>query len=300
MLDIAIVLIAYTIALSLKFDGDVPGESWRTLAWAGPLIGFAYILSYQALGVYRTAWQYGSLRDAVLLAVGVTVVTAAILMVQVMLPKRPIPLTVNVISAAFILLGHGMVRMLPRMWGTSSEAEPNTRPQAACPDRRRGRHGPDAGLGPAAQPFAALHRGRLRGRRPGAARQTRARHPGRRRALRHPKRDQEVRHRPRCDRAAAGARAGATGGAGANGAGEGAGASGAEPERGHGGPRGPRRDARDHDRGPAGARADGRRRRGLPRHHRGPRSPDHRRGRVHRRRADAPGASNSALRRCTC
>jgi FlaA1/EpsC-like NDP-sugar epimerase len=122
ILDIAIVLIAYTIALSLKFDGEVPGESWRTLVWAGPLIGFAYILSYQALGVYRTAWQYGSLRDAVMLAVGVAVVTLAILIVQVMLPKRPIPLTANVISAAFILLGHGMVRMLPRMWGTSAGA----------------------------------------------------------------------------------------------------------------------------------------------------------------------------------
>jgi FlaA1/EpsC-like NDP-sugar epimerase len=123
ILDIAIVLIAYTIALSLKFDGEVPDESWRTLAWAGPLIGFAYILSYQALGVYRTAWQYGSLRDAVLLAAGVALVTLAILIVQVMLPKRPIPLTANVISAAFILLGHGMVRMLPRLWGTSGGVE---------------------------------------------------------------------------------------------------------------------------------------------------------------------------------
>jgi len=123
VLDIAIVMIAYAMALSLKFDGEVPAESWRTLAWAGPLIGFAYILSYQALGVYRTAWQYGSLRDALMLAAGVAIVTLGILIVQVMLPKRPIPLTVNVISAAFILLGHGMVRMLPRMWGTSGHAD---------------------------------------------------------------------------------------------------------------------------------------------------------------------------------
>ena len=123
ILDIAIVLIAYAIALSLKFDGHVPGESWRTLAWAGPLIGFAYILSYQALGVYRTAWQYGSLRDALFLAIGVAVVTLGILIVQIMLPKRPIPLTANVISAAFILLGHGMVRMLPRMWGSGGTTD---------------------------------------------------------------------------------------------------------------------------------------------------------------------------------
>jgi FlaA1/EpsC-like NDP-sugar epimerase len=120
--DIAIVLISYTIALSLKFDGEVPGESWRTLAWAGPLIGVAYVLCYQAMGVYRTAWQYGSLKDALLLAVAVAAVTAGILVVNALLPRRHIPLTVNVISAAFILLGHGSVRMLPRLWGTNGAA----------------------------------------------------------------------------------------------------------------------------------------------------------------------------------
>ncbi len=120
--DIAIVLIAYSIALSLKFDGEVPGVSWRTLAWAGPLIGVSYILGYQALGVYRTAWQYASLKDALLLAVAVALVTAGILVVNALLPTRHIPLTVNVISAAFILLGHGSARMLPRLWGSTGSA----------------------------------------------------------------------------------------------------------------------------------------------------------------------------------
>jgi FlaA1/EpsC-like NDP-sugar epimerase len=118
LLDIAIVYAAYALALSLKFDGvegGVPDESWRTLAWAGALIAFAYILTYQALGVDRIAWQYGSLRDALLLASAVALVTLAILIVNALLPKRPIPLTVNVISAAFILLGHGIIRMLPRL-----------------------------------------------------------------------------------------------------------------------------------------------------------------------------------------
>lgn len=118
-LDVGIVLASYALALSLKFDGDVPGESWRQLAWAGPLIAFAYILAYQVLGVYRTAWQYGSVRDALLLAVAVAIVTAGILTVNVLLPKRPIPLTVNVISAAFIFLFHGVARMLPRVWSAS-------------------------------------------------------------------------------------------------------------------------------------------------------------------------------------
>ncbi len=129
ILDVGIVLASYTLALSLKFDGDVPDESWRQLFWAGPLIAFAYILAYQFLGVYRTAWQYGSVRDALLLAGAVAVVTAGILTVNFLLPKRPIPLTVNVISAAFIFLFHAMARMLPRLWAGASFAASDARPQ---------------------------------------------------------------------------------------------------------------------------------------------------------------------------
>ena len=128
LLDVAIVLLSYVLALTLKFDGDVPGESWRQLAWAGPLIAFAYILAYQVLGVYRTAWQYGSVRDALLLAAAVAVVTAGILTVNALLPRRPIPLSVNVISAAFIFLFHGMARVLPRLWSASGLA-PDARQQ---------------------------------------------------------------------------------------------------------------------------------------------------------------------------
>ena len=58
--------------------------------------------------MYRTAWQYGSARDAVFLVAAVGVVTAGVLGVNALLPTRPIPLTVNVISAAFIFLFHGM------------------------------------------------------------------------------------------------------------------------------------------------------------------------------------------------
>jgi FlaA1/EpsC-like NDP-sugar epimerase len=128
LLDISIVLLSYIVALSLKFDGDVPGESWRQLIWAGPLIAFAYILAYQVLGVYRTAWQYGSIRDALLLAVAVGIVTAGVLTVNVLLPKRPIPLSVNVISAAFIFLFHAMARVMPRLWATAGFAGAPERP----------------------------------------------------------------------------------------------------------------------------------------------------------------------------
>ncbi|HEY7270404.1 MAG TPA: SDR family NAD(P)-dependent oxidoreductase [Dehalococcoidia bacterium] len=115
LFDLCIVICAYALALWLRFDGDVPNESWNQLAWAGPLIGVAYILAYQMVGVYRTAWQYGSVRDALMLALAVALVTAGVLGVNLLLPHRPIPLSVNIISAAFIFLFHAMLRMLPRV-----------------------------------------------------------------------------------------------------------------------------------------------------------------------------------------
>jgi FlaA1/EpsC-like NDP-sugar epimerase len=129
LLDVGIVVGSYAVALTLKFDGDVPAESWRAMIWASPLIALAYILAYQSLGVYRTAWQYGSLRDALLLAGAVALVTAGVLIINLLLPKRPIPLTVNVISAAFILLGHGAVRMLPRLWSAAAQPQAHTSQQ---------------------------------------------------------------------------------------------------------------------------------------------------------------------------
>lgn len=123
VLDVGIVIAAYAIALELKFDGNVPAESFRAMLWAAPLIALAYILAYQAVGVYSTAWQYGSLRDALLLAGAVALVTAGVLIINLLLPKRPIPLTVNVISAAFLLLGHGAVRMFPRLWNAAAQPE---------------------------------------------------------------------------------------------------------------------------------------------------------------------------------
>lgn len=129
VLDILIVFASYGIGLYLKFDGTVPNESWNQLAAVGLLIALAYVAAFQIFGVYRTAWQYGSVRDAILLAFAVGIVTAAILVVQVLLPKRPIPLTVNVIAAAFIFLFDALVRLTPRLWSMNTWTVTNTVPR---------------------------------------------------------------------------------------------------------------------------------------------------------------------------
>jgi FlaA1/EpsC-like NDP-sugar epimerase len=128
LFDIGMVCVAYAFALWLRFDGDVPNVSWNYLLWAGPLIGIAYVVAYSIVGVYRTAWQYAGARDAVFMVAAVGVVTAGVLGVNALLPTRPLPLTVNVISAAFVLLLHVIGRKTP---GLLSQAIVSTGPTAA-------------------------------------------------------------------------------------------------------------------------------------------------------------------------
>jgi len=113
--DAVIVLASYALALALRFDGNVPGESWAWFAWAVPLIALGYIFANTVFGVYRTAWQYGSTLDAIYLGLAVSIVTIIAFGVNRMLENRPLPLSVNLISGAFIFLFMGLVKLSPRL-----------------------------------------------------------------------------------------------------------------------------------------------------------------------------------------
>jgi FlaA1/EpsC-like NDP-sugar epimerase len=114
-IDFIIVMVSYAAALLLRFDAHVPRESWHWLLWAVPIIAVAYLLSNMVFGVYRTAWQYGSIMDAVYLGVSVTLVTLVVFGVNAMLGHRPIPLGANLIAGAIILLAMGLVKLAPRL-----------------------------------------------------------------------------------------------------------------------------------------------------------------------------------------
>ncbi|MDI6857854.1 MAG: nucleoside-diphosphate sugar epimerase/dehydratase [Dehalococcoidia bacterium] len=114
-IDFLIVMAAYAAGLALRFDGNVPEESWNWFFWAVPLIGVAYLFSNLVFGVYRTAWQYGGLTDAFYLGLAVSLVTLLAFGINAMLEHRPIPLSVNLISGALILLFMGLVKLSPRL-----------------------------------------------------------------------------------------------------------------------------------------------------------------------------------------
>jgi FlaA1/EpsC-like NDP-sugar epimerase len=114
-IDFLIVMAAYAAGLALRFDSNVPGESWRWFFWAVPLIAVAYLFGNLVFGVYRTAWQYGGITDAFYLGLSVSLVTLLAFGINAMLEHRPIPLSVNLISGALILLFMGLVKLSPRL-----------------------------------------------------------------------------------------------------------------------------------------------------------------------------------------
>jgi FlaA1/EpsC-like NDP-sugar epimerase len=114
-LDALLVVASYAAALALRFDGAVPRES---MVFFGQVIGVivvAYIAGNYFFGIYRTAWQYASLADAVSLASAVGLVSVVLLGVNSLLNPRHIPLTVTAIAPALIFLSMGVAKLWPRL-----------------------------------------------------------------------------------------------------------------------------------------------------------------------------------------
>jgi FlaA1/EpsC-like NDP-sugar epimerase len=118
LLDAAIIAAAYAGALALRFDGDIPGESVRFFAQAAPVIVAAHLVANFLFRIYRTSWKYAGMLDAVNLAFSIGAVAALLLAVNVFLNPRHIPLTVNVVAPALMLLAMGAMKFWPRLWAS--------------------------------------------------------------------------------------------------------------------------------------------------------------------------------------
>ncbi len=118
ILDAAIVIAAYAAALALRFDGDVPGDSIRFFAQVAPGIAGAYVVGNFCFRIYRTSWKYAGIVDAFNLAVSIGVVSVFLFAVNAFLNPRHIPLTVNVVAPALMLIAMGAVKFWPRLWAT--------------------------------------------------------------------------------------------------------------------------------------------------------------------------------------
>jgi FlaA1/EpsC-like NDP-sugar epimerase len=114
-LDAGVVFAAFALALLLRFDGDVPDESWEWYPLTAGLYAAGLILVGSLFGIYRTAWQYGGVPDVLNLSRVVAVPTVAGFVVLLFISPRPIPLSVVLIAGLLVFLGAATIKMAPRL-----------------------------------------------------------------------------------------------------------------------------------------------------------------------------------------
>jgi FlaA1/EpsC-like NDP-sugar epimerase len=116
--DAAIVVVAYLVALVLRFDGAVPSPYWEHFWKLLPGATLLYLCVAQGFGLYGQMWRYASVQEArrVVMAGGV----AGILMVVVgevfRNGTRPLPLSVIILGATLAPIGFGAIRFRSRIF----------------------------------------------------------------------------------------------------------------------------------------------------------------------------------------
>ena len=92
----------------------MPGESCASsrAAW---FIALAYIAGLFFFGIYRTQWKYAGAVDAFNIVLAIGVVSIFLFAINAFLNPRHIPLTVNVVAPALMLLAMGGIKFGPRL-----------------------------------------------------------------------------------------------------------------------------------------------------------------------------------------
>lgn len=114
-LDALLVVASYAAALALKFDGNVPRDSMVFFGQVVAVIVLAYLVGNYFFGIYRTAWQYAGIADAISLASAVGLVSIVLIGINVFLNPRHIPLTVTGMAPALIFLSMSAAKLWPRL-----------------------------------------------------------------------------------------------------------------------------------------------------------------------------------------
>ncbi len=118
VLDVAAVYGSYAGALLLRFDGSVPGDSWRVFWQVTPAIAVAFVAGNLVFGVYHTAWKYGGVRNFYFLAMAVasvTVIVTTVHFLEVAFSRQHFPLSVNLIGGGLIFLTMAGTKLWPHL-----------------------------------------------------------------------------------------------------------------------------------------------------------------------------------------
>lgn len=109
-LDLAIVPMAYLVALALRFDGYIPSAYWSIwLRWS-LYATLLYIAANFAFGNYRRLWVFASLREVMRLAESTLTAAAMLLALHLLWPTPTrLPTSVHLVAPLLVLLLEAIV-----------------------------------------------------------------------------------------------------------------------------------------------------------------------------------------------
>jgi len=116
VIDAVVVVLAFCLALPLRFVGTPPGLYVDVLRDHLPAIVAIYLLSAYAFGLYHRVWRYASPQEVSAILAAVVLATMAILSVDILLSDSPhLPLSTAPLAGFFNLAGLTAVRYRGRL-----------------------------------------------------------------------------------------------------------------------------------------------------------------------------------------
>jgi FlaA1/EpsC-like NDP-sugar epimerase len=123
LVDAAIVIESFAVALLFRFNGHVPSEFWSTFWVFAVFASLAFVLLLYESGVYQSILRYTGIYQGVRVASATSIATGGLFIadfgVGEILGLRPVPLSVILVGALLAYMQLVAVRLLPRVFSTS-------------------------------------------------------------------------------------------------------------------------------------------------------------------------------------
>ena len=86
LIDVSVLMLAFWLAMLVRFDWDVPAVMFRNLLIVMPYVVLLQYAFLSAFGITRFSWRFISLRDAVQIFVAVASGSAVLVTMRLLTP----------------------------------------------------------------------------------------------------------------------------------------------------------------------------------------------------------------------
>ncbi len=138
LIDIAVLLTAFLLAVVVRFDWNVPSGMLRSLLIVMPYVVLLQYASLSLFGITRFSWRFISLRDAVQILAAISVSSAVLVALRLLSPRIAgdlplarygiVPFGVLLADFIFAFIGLSGVRALRRLIGERNASQRHSDP----------------------------------------------------------------------------------------------------------------------------------------------------------------------------